>query len=203
MGYTELPAEIREKILGYLLVSPGHIVDPSSDITCGGQRVLAPAVLRASRLTYKEGVHLLYHRNTFHFTDPLALMTWLRLGPRSLYRNTTISHIIVHLALPQSEEDEDEDEAIAMNLTMNNLIYREWAATLKCLPVVAPELETLVLWFKANVMTEPLFEDVGKWADVILAAGIRKLQGLEIWGILPDGFDDELMAFLKPMLESN
>ncbi|KAI9753836.1 MAG: hypothetical protein M1835_000952 [Candelina submexicana] len=199
MGYSELPAEIREKILGYLLISPGHIVNPTFYRT--GTNLVDPTILRVSQSTYKEGTHLLYHKNTFHFTRERDLSIWIYLRLDGPFQTNTMSHIIIQLAVPEYEV-EDGEESDGTSQAMNACVYREWIKTLNNIRTAGPDLETLVLWFKACSTNETVFEDPEKWARVILQGPVRNLQRLEVWGILPDGFDDELLDALKPMLKS-
>ncbi len=203
MGYTTLPAELREKILGHLLITPGHIVDPNEKSKPGEQRVLNPRVLRVSKLFYKEGAHLLYHRNTFHFTNRYALEAWLKSRKRSSYRNDTISHVIIHLKMPTEEYEDEfcETGPPGMRLTVAEALHQQWVFTLNRLHVAAPDLKTLVLWFETWAKSSDRAEDPAKAAQAILRCSIRNLTKLDVWGMLPDGYEDELLDALKPMLK--
>ncbi|KAI9698645.1 MAG: hypothetical protein M1836_003754 [Candelina mexicana] len=175
-----LPPELQEQILGYLLVNRGFIVNPASPPSLGVPRTIQPAILHVSRSLYEIGAHLLYTRNTFRFTRPSTLLNWLNPHRPSLR----------HVGL---ELDFHHSLTYRLNLDYHSLTFRY-------LHEAAPELESLVLYLRSLDTSSWESRDPRHLADMILNAGIRNLKKLTICG-LPRAFEEELREFLKPMME--
>ncbi|KAI9752371.1 MAG: hypothetical protein M1835_001102 [Candelina submexicana] len=175
-----LPPELQEQILGYLLLNRGFIVNPACPPFLGAPRTIQPAILHVNRSLYEIGAHLLYTRNTFRFHRPSALLNWLNPHRPSL------RHVCLEL---------DFRISIPYRLKLD---YH--SPTFRYLHEAAPKLKSLVLYLRSFDANFCEAGDLRGLADMILKAGIRNLKKLTICG-LPRALEEELMEYLKPMME--
>ncbi len=168
--YSDLPAEIREKILGILLICYDPIVPGSLGIELRG----SVNMLLTSRQTYKEAAHILYRKNDFCFLDLADIETWLHPRPNL----TTISHAVISLSVDSLED-------------IDTMQSSEWFRFLTLLKQASPELRTLVImfWPSSTFFDELDRNTLVRLANQMLKSNIRNLKFLRYSG--PRVFDDE------------